>query len=352
VTFNPTSPMPANQPELPVPATDACELRVLSGPQRGARAPLPAGGWTLHARPDALTALPNGDERADVLLLAGCAARVAVQRQPSGAALVLRLLDGDATLGSRTLAHHGETSWPAGMALQVGDTVVAYGPVGEAWPATLRDAASERHADAAVDESLASPASPATPAPAPARVPGRPWPVWLAGLGAVLVAASASLAFLGQIIPANANAPSDRAALQAARPSSPEHSVAEVFRLHGIKVSVEPSAAGGLDVFAQEADSRKLARAEAAVRRDVPGAPTLRVVNRPPTRAAPRPALQNDPGKRITAVVTDAELPYIVTADGSRYFHGALLPSGHRVVGIADRQVTVELDGQATELTL
>ena len=40
------------------------------------------------------------------------------------------------------------------------------------------------------------------------------------------------------------------------------------------------------------------------------------------------------------------------TADGSRYFNGALLPSGHRVVEIAERAVVVERDGQRTRLTL
>ena len=51
-------------------------------------------------------------------------------------------------------------------------------------------------------------------------------------------------------------------------------------------------------------------------------------------------------------MVGDAEAPYFVTADGSRYFTGAVLPSGHRVMQIADRSVMVERDGLLTRLTL
>jgi type III secretion protein D len=59
----------------------------------------------------------------------------------------------------------------------------------------------------------------------------------------------------------------------------------------------------------------------------------------------------DDPGKRIASLVP-GEPAYLVTADGSRYFVGALLPSGHRVLLIADKTVTVERDGQLTKLTL
>ncbi|MGQ3096342.1 MAG: SctD/MshK family protein, partial [Roseateles sp.] len=67
--------------------------------------------------------------------------------------------------------------------------------------------------------------------------------------------------------------------------------------------------------------------------------------------AAPTPPAE-DPAKRLVAVVDNADSPYFITADGARYFSGALLPSGHRVVQIAERSVTVERDGQRTLLTL
>ena len=80
-------------------------------------------------------------------------------------------------------------------------------------------------------------------------------------------------------------------------------------------------------------------RAEQAARRDVAGLSALQVDNQPRGRANARAALPDDPGKRVTA-------------DGSRYFVGALLPSGHRVMHIAERAVTIERHGQLSKLTL
>jgi len=63
----------------------------------------------------------------------------------------------------------------------------------------------------------------------------------------------------------------------------------------------------------------------------------------------PMPAMSDDPGKRISSLVT-SEPAYLVTADGSRYFIGALLPSGHRVTRIGAGSVTLEIHGQQTSL--
>jgi type III secretion protein D len=41
---------------------------------------------------------------------------------------------------------------------------------------------------------------------------------------------------------------------------------------------------------------------------------------------------------------------YVVTADGTRYFQGALLPTGHRIAGIEERRVVLELNGVQTPL--
>ena len=44
------------------------------------------------------------------------------------------------------------------------------------------------------------------------------------------------------------------------------------------------------------------------------------------------------------------DLAYVMTADGSRYFIGAVLPSGHRITRIAGDAVTVERDGRESTL--
>jgi type III secretion protein D len=51
----------------------------------------------------------------------------------------------------------------------------------------------------------------------------------------------------------------------------------------------------------------------------------------------------------VAGIVASAE-PYVVTADGTRYFVGAMLPTGHRIVAIAGTRVDLEREGQATAL--
>jgi hypothetical protein len=143
---------------------------------------------------------------------------------------------------------------------------------------------------------------------------------------------------------------------QAAAPSAaPDFlaSAVDVFRLYGVKAQASWSPEGELVLHTQERDTAKLQAAAVAARRDIARLPLLRLDNQPPaaaaTAAAPAP---DDPAKRLVAVVDNADSPYFITADGSRYFNGALLPSGHRVIEIAGRAVTVERDGQRTRLTL
>ena len=64
----------------------------------------------------------------------------------------------------------------------------------------------------------------------------------------------------------------------------------------------------------------------------------------------PIPATVNDdPGKRIASLVAGASA-YLVTVDGARYFVGAMLPTGHRIVAIEKTAVALERDGQKTSL--
>ena len=75
----------------------------------------------------------------------------------------------------------------------------------------------------------------------------------------------------------------------------------------------------------------------------------VRVANRAKPLPPPMAPLPDDPGKRIASLVP-GEPGYLVTADGSRYFVGAVLPSGHRVTAIAQQRVTLERDGQSQTL--
>jgi type III secretion protein D len=102
-------------------------------------------------------------------------------------------------------------------------------------------------------------------------------------------------------------------------------------------------------VQTHERDEKKLQQIEIVARRDVTGLTNLQAENTPP-QVVPEPTqVVDDPGKRVASIVTGAT-PYVVTADGTRYFVGALLPSGHRLASISEQQVMLDKDGKLTPL--
>jgi len=48
--------------------------------------------------------------------------------------------------------------------------------------------------------------------------------------------------------------------------------------------------------------------------------------------------------------VVPGDPAYLVTADGTRYFEGALLPTGHRIASIKAQEVMLDLDGAMSPL--
>lgn len=59
--------------------------------------------------------------------------------------------------------------------------------------------------------------------------------------------------------------------------------------------------------------------------------------------------MQEGGGKRVVSVIGGPQ-GHITTADGARYFPGAVLPTGHRIVSIEDTKVLVERNGSRSEL--
>lgn len=126
-------------------------------------------------------------------------------------------------------------------------------------------------------------------------------------------------------------------------------SVADVYRLNRISADVKSGGPGVVHVHTREADHAQLERVQAVARRDVAGLSQLVASNDAPP-VQPRPeATVTDPGKRVAAIVP-GEPAYVVTADGTRYFQGAVLPTGHRILAILSDRVQIERDGATSTL--
>jgi len=125
--------------------------------------------------------------------------------------------------------------------------------------------------------------------------------------------------------------------------------VADVYRLNGITAQVHGSGSGVVHVLTHEADTAALEKVQAIARRDVPGLQELVPENDPPPAMPPPETVRNDPGKRLAAIVP-GDPAYVVTVDNSRYFEGAMLPTGHRIVSILSDHILIERDGVVSDL--
>jgi len=367
------------------------ELRVLTGPQAGARIALAAGG------------------RVDVgsLDAAGCQVvlrdpRVAQQRvrlhvRPYD--VRLEVLAGEVEFNGMLLVAPASADWPLYAPVRLGDTVLAVGTEdGVRWDDALALALSPQPPAAPVDTPAPAPA-----APAPAPRPRRRIEAWLAlGGGALALVATGLLAFASLVTPPKVVAETasqrlerllgapefrglrvaaageglrvtgdvltfaDRQRLDvqlAGADLSPvvevrvaeqlAAAVREVFRMNGVVAETTPATSladvGVVHVATRVADLSQLARAEASARRDVPGLRGLAVENERPATPPDNAPVADDPGKRVASIVP-GDSPYVVTVDGTRYFVGALLPSGHRLASITEQEVLLDKDGVISTL--
>ena len=382
------------------------ELRVLAGPQAGASLPLKPG-----ASVDVGSLTAGGCQ---VVLRDPQVSEQRVRLHVRQMDVRIEVLAGSIDMAGQRLTAPYTLDWPCFLPVRIGDTVLAVGtPDNESrWAEALNQAlnppaeepvqAPVQHADvagaSADDES-------AEPAPAEAEAPPRRRPeTWLAvGGGLLTVAAFGLLAFVSIATPAKVSVESpvqrashalaapefrslrveadaderlhvrgdlltlaDRARLdrdlnEASIEASIEvrvgeqvaSAVREIYRMNGVVAeTVAPTSiadVGQVQVKTSELDVPKLQHIEAAVRRDVQGLSTLQAQNTPPIVTPEPTPVVDDPGKRVASIVPGAT-PYVVTVDGTRYFVGALLPSGHRLASITDQQVMLDKDGKLTPL--
>lgn len=373
------------------------ELRVLAGPQTGAGIALTPG-----ATIDVGSLSASGCQ---VVLRDPQVAEQRLRLHVREHDVRIELLVGSADMAGQMLSAPCTLDWPHFVPVRIGDTVMAVGEASSPrWEHVLTVAAAAPRAgiNAAPAAVLPDDTPPvaAKPRPAAKRRPE----TWLAlGGGLLAVVAFGLLAFVSVATPAKVGveteaqrlervlqAPqfrglrvergsgdqlqvrgslltlSDRAGLDRSLAEAKVTAgvdvlvgeqialaVRDVYRMNGVLADADLPATladvGSVRVHTASGDAPRLERIEATVRQDVPGLKLLQVDNVPPPVVPEPTVIPDDPGKRVASIVP-GDTPYVVTVDGTRYFVGALLPSGHRLASITETEVMLEKDGKLSPL--
>ena len=133
--------------------------------------------------------------------------------------------------------------------------------------------------------------------------------------------------------------------------------VGDVYRNHGIDATVEPLESGMVKVSTAERQSPDFRALQRAALEDVPGLRAVQARNVAPSgpppgekaKTSPTAPRETPPGKRVVAIV-EGDPSYVVTEDDARYFVGSSLPTGHTIALIENRSVTLDRDGERTQL--
>jgi len=124
---------------------------------------------------------------------------------------------------------------------------------------------------------------------------------------------------------------------------------ADVARIHGLQAMGRPISRTGVELrVTRLTDDQRLKLAQ-AIRTDV--RQLGRLVFRddlPPRDDTPIRTIA-DATKKVSTVVS-GDPAYIQTVDGARYFSGAIMPSGHRLIAIQGDTVFFEKNGRETQL--
>lgn len=125
---------------------------------------------------------------------------------------------------------------------------------------------------------------------------------------------------------------------------------ADVARIHGLQAVARPIGLTAVELRTTPLSDSQRARLVQAVRADVRQIGKLALRDDlPPKEDAPLRTIA-DATKKVSTVVS-GEPGYVQTVDGARYFAGAVMPSGHRLLGIRGNVVYLEKNGRQTRLT-
>ena len=140
-----------------------------------------------------------------------------------------------------------------------------------------------------------------------------------------------------------AQAPAER--LAAGRPGADiARDVEEVLRLSDVACDAHYDGNGTVTVHGHMGDPKVLATViQSRAMREIVGLKRVLAVNLDDPHGSASPTLVD--GTRIVSAISGDD-PYIVTADGSRYYVGAELPQGGRLAGVDGDEVLIERNGR------
>jgi hypothetical protein len=136
---------------------------------------------------------------------------------------------------------------------------------------------------------------------------------------------------------------------EAGRPGTAiAHDVAEVLRLSGIASEATYNGSGTVTVRGRLGNQQALAKIiDSRAMHDIVGLKRVVVLN----LDHPGELVTGVDGTRIVSAVSGDD-PYVVTADGSRYYVGASLPQGGKLSGVQGTEVLIAHDGRIERLQL
>lgn len=124
----------------------------------------------------------------------------------------------------------------------------------------------------------------------------------------------------------------------------------DILAAQGLDAQATPAGLGGVTVTAPYLPADRQDQLRAILTRDLPALKRVRFRTDDSRGGNALQSLFANSGTGLATVVEDPG--HIVTADGSRWFPGSILPTGHRLVSIEPGRVRFEKGGRVEELKL
>lgn len=125
---------------------------------------------------------------------------------------------------------------------------------------------------------------------------------------------------------------------------------ADVLQARGVAAHVASIAPGALVVSAGYMPMDRQERLRGELRKDLPAIRRLTFRVDDGLEASPLQAFFTQSGAGLATVVADP--PHILTADGSRWFPGATLPTGHHLLSVSPTAIIFEKDRRTEQINL